>query len=87
MHLVKTGVKHAVKAASIFIFEGGSQAYINSRLQLMQRDPAAVTQHLSADVLTDGCGSWAQTLKTSCLKQNENHAWSVCQQSSFTIEV
>lgn len=79
--------KHAVKAASIYSFEGGSQTYINSRLQLMQRDPATVTQHLSSDVLTDGCRSWAQQLKTSCLKQKKDHVWSVCQRSSSTIEV
>lgn len=62
-------------------------AYINSCLQLMQRDPTTVAQHLSADVLTDGCGPWAQRLKTKRLNQNKNRVWSVCQRSSFTIEV
>lgn len=36
--------------------------HINSGLQLMERDPAAVTQHLSADVLADGSRSYRNQL-------------------------
>ncbi len=34
--------------------------HIYSGLQLVQRNPAAVAQHLSADVLTDGSGSYSR---------------------------
>lgn len=44
-----------------YIFGGWDSTvstHINSGLQLMQRDPTTVAQHLSANVLADGGGSW-----------------------------
>lgn len=38
--------------------------HINSGLQLMQRNPATVAEHLSADVLADRGGAWDSRLKT-----------------------
>lgn len=38
--------------------------HINAGFQLMQRDPATVAQHLSADVLADWGGSWRKQINT-----------------------
>ena len=36
--------------------------HVDAGLQLVQRDAAAVAQHLAADVLTDGGGAWGDKL-------------------------
>lgn len=58
--------------------------HINSGLQLMERDPAAVTQHLSADVLADGSRSYRNQLNKL---MRMSHCCSVLTWAAFTIQM
>lgn len=46
--------------------------HIYSGLQLVQRNPAAVAQHLPADVLTDGSGSYSRQTCTRVIALFQN---------------
>lgn len=58
--------------------------HINSGLQLMQRDPATVAQHLSADVLTDRGGSYRQQINKLTSVRGLVLLWSSVMQPELT---